>query len=215
MIEQFNSHRLRHGNLMDPGGIETLLGDTKVDLFYSDPPWGAGNLSYWSTMNKKMTGAVVTQPPLDDFLHRFFDVAASKTKEMVFVEYGLRWKDQIIAAGVGHGLFHLGYATPLYDTARPLHLHVFSVTPRETPPPAYFASIDGTVNLKTLQAALGPYRAVGKTILDPCCGLGFTAALALESGMTFYGNELNLARLQKTKAKLVAGTITSGLTLLG
>jgi predicted methyltransferase len=38
----------------------------------------------------------------------------------------------------------------------------------------------------------------GDKILDPCCGMGYTAQIAIDNGMYFYGNELNAKRLQKT-----------------
>lgn len=38
----------------------------------------------------------------------------------------------------------------------------------------------------------------GKLVLDPCCGMGYTARATVAAGMAFRGNELNRARLAKT-----------------
>jgi len=42
----------------------------------------------------------------------------------------------------------------------------------------------------------------GGICLDPMCGMGFTAQAAVNRGMRFFGNELNLKRLEKTKVRL-------------
>ena len=38
--------------------------------------------------------------------------------------------------------------------------------------------------------------------LDPMCGMGFTAQASINRGMSFYGNELNKKRLEKTILRL-------------
>jgi DNA modification methylase len=38
----------------------------------------------------------------------------------------------------------------------------------------------------------------GAIVLDPCCGMGYTARAAVANKMRFRGNEFNSKRLQKT-----------------
>ena len=38
-------------------------------------------------------------------------------------------------------------------------------------------------------------------VLDPCCGMGYSAQAALDYGFSFRGNELNRKRLDKTLAR--------------
>jgi predicted methyltransferase len=39
-------------------------------------------------------------------------------------------------------------------------------------------------------------------VLDPMCGMGYTAQAAIKYGLAFRGNELNSVRLQKTIDRL-------------
>ncbi len=201
MIFEHGKHRTRHGNVMHP--MDDLL-NKPVDFIYSDPPWGQGNLSYWQTMNVKMTGAQRQDVDLDSFLNRIFQVVKqySHKNTVLFLEYGVRWRDYIGQKAGAIGLSAQAVATPVYGSPeRPLNLFVLSYQPLNLPQ-GYVESIDGTKGFNTLLAVIAPFETQGKTILDPCCGMGYTARLALTKGMTFYGNELNLARLKKTHAIL-------------
>ena len=42
----------------------------------------------------------------------------------------------------------------------------------------------------------------GGIVLDPMCGMGYTARACIKRHLTFYGNEINEKRLQKTAEKL-------------
>lgn len=63
-----------------------------------------------------------------------------------------------------------------------------------------------TRGFASLQHATEHLDLRGKSLLDPCCGMGYSAQLALLRDMTFFGNELNLTRLKKTIQKLQRGT---------
>ena len=56
--------------------------------------------------------------------------------------------------------------------------------------------------MATLRAAITPFTTAGQTVLDPCCGMGYTAKFALENNLIFRGNEINGKRLQCTIDKL-------------
>jgi len=208
-IRTFGPHRVRHGNVMDEDGIASLMQGDTADIFYSDPPWGQGNLKYWSTMNKKMTGQEMEQPPLDDFLDRIFDLALDYTGSYLCIEYGCRWMDAIQQRAVTRGFKPLAVVDIQYRSGSkmlPLHLHVFSLNALPLPP-GYVQSVHGTSGFDCISKAISPLADAVRIsnpdpiILDPCCGMGYTAKCALDMGMSFRGNELNEKRLGKTIAR--------------
>lgn len=197
-ITQIGSHRVQHGNLMN--GIGELMCGEKAAIFYSDPPWGQGNLNYWQTINWKMTGAPKIEIDLKAFLCKIFELAVEYSEGMIFIEYGVRWKDEVINTGREYGLRHLSVIQIKYragSSVYPMHIHIFNkVVPCLSP--LYLNEIEGTMGMETLRKAVGPFAEPGKIILDPACGLGNTARIAMETGMHFRGNEINEARLLRT-----------------
>ena len=198
MIFDIGPHRVRHGDVME--SLDELMGEDKAYLFYSDPPWGQSKLSYWQTINLKLNPEATRADYLHrDFLERLFRVAVCYTDGLVFIEYGVRWEDEVLNMGTAHGLHHQWTAVPWYRSSYgkllPLHLHLFS-TRRDTV--AKPSDIDGTKGIQTLLAAAKPFAKSGEILLDPCCGLGYSARLAMETGMRFRGNEINRKRLEGT-----------------
>lgn len=204
MITRIGNHIVRHGDVMDEEGMAELLQSTTAEFFYSDPPWGQGNLKYWQTMNLKMTNTPPKEVNLDAFLNRIFELAANHCHGIVWIEYGVRWRETIVAMGEMYGLRHLGIAHVRYSSQNlPLDLHVFRHPAYEaTIPSNYFASLEGLKGYRTLELAVTPLARPGATIIDPCCGMGYTAQIAKDTGMKFIGNELNAARLQKAINRL-------------
>lgn len=202
-ITQIGPHRVRHGDVYD--SLDELLQGEKADLFYSDPPWGEGNLRYWQTMNYKMNGVERKDVDLVSFLHRVIDVAVTYTKDdaIIFFEYGCRWHDQFKAIAEGHGLHHICSTEMVYGSpARPVMSLVFDKDGTHVPPVGYQESVYHTTGYKSLLAVMEPFSEGKKSILDPCCGLGYTAKFAVDHGLAFFGNELNEKRLDRTIERL-------------
>ena len=202
MIKNIGKHRVRHGDVME--NLDELI-DGKVDIMYSDPPWGQGNLRYWQTMNKKMTGAEKKDIEYWAFIKRILEVADLYVKDdgMVFIEYGLQWTDDIIDIAKERGFHLLEVIEMVYSSEnRPLNLILLSKNPDIEIKKEYIDSVYHTKGFKSLQRAITPFAQKGMTILDPCCGMGYTAQFALDNGMRFIGNELNRKRLQKTIDRL-------------
>lgn len=195
---QVKEHKLINGNVMD--GIADLMGTDKASIFYSDPPWGQGNLNYWQTINKRHNGIERKETDYNAFLNQIFDLAKKHTNGMVFIEYGIKWEKDIISIGEQHGLKHLGVATIKYKSGSkwlPHQLHIFTTADKSLPE-GYLKSLDGTTGMDCLTKAVKPFYVEGGIILDPCCGLGMTSRLAVKLKMNFRGNELNPKRLQTT-----------------
>jgi hypothetical protein len=204
MITIIGEHKVRHGDIMD--GIADLMGNEKADIFYSDPPWGEGNLKYWQTMNVKMNpDAIKKQVDLDLFLNKVFETAATFAKGVIFIEYGLRWDDLILRKANMFGLKHAYAIETFYGSGKkllPLHLHILHRSKQMTIPDEYIQEVQLTHGYETLKTAVAPFIVKGGIVLDPCCGMGYSAQIAIDNGMRFRGNELNKARLLKTINRL-------------
>jgi hypothetical protein len=209
MIKQVGKHQVKHGSLTQ--GIDDLMKGHQVDVLYSDPPWGQGNISYWQTMNEKDTGKE-REPKieLDTFLNVCFSTYQKYAKNLLFLEYGTKWVDMILDKATMHGFECLATITTEYASGSkwyPLHLHILAKNPtaemREIASnQAFLKTVEGTHGYDTLRKVTQPFLTKGLTYLDPMCGMGYTAQLAIDNEGTFYGNELNAKRLQKTITRL-------------
>ena len=200
MIKIIGNHRIRCGDIHD--NLDELYGENRIDVFYSDPPWG--NLEYWQTLNNKMTGAEKKKTDLVKFLNRIFDVAIEYTKKEspIFIEYGVKYNNQLIEIANSKGLVLEHSIECLYSSPpRPMVLNIFSKNGNLGLSNNYVQTVYHSHGYNLLLNALAPFSDK-ETITDPCCGLGYTARYAFEHGMAFYGNELNAARLERTERKL-------------
>lgn len=202
MIRQIGKHKIRHGDVMEDLGL--LMGENKVDIFYSDPPWGSGNLRYWQTMNTKMNGVDKKEINYWAFINRIIEVAVKYTTEdsIIFIEYGKRFTKDVIEMAEQKGLILIEVIEMVYSSENlPLDLIILSKKPI-TVSKEYIDSVYHTKGLDSLRNAIKPFVFKGAKIMDPCCGMGYTAQFAIDNGLTFFGNEINLKRLQKTIARL-------------
>lgn len=198
-------HRLKCGSITL--GIADLMRGEKADVVYSDPPWGQGNVTYWQTINKRHTGQEPEKLSYDAYLEALFTVIAGHAAGPVLLEYGQGWRDGFVNAFERYGFQRITTVELLYRSGRdklPCDLHVFHRDPAWTLPTGWADAVRHTMGFTTLRRALVPLLKPGQVVLDPCCGMGFTARAALEAGAVFRGNELNRHRLQKTIDKLEA-----------
>ncbi len=199
MIYRVGPHVVRHGDIMDD--LDGFYPSGGIDYVYTDPPWGGANLKYWSTICRRDCGGVVTRvPEFSQFLDRLFEVIDDATHQdsVIFMEYGLRWRNLIEFEINRFGFTLNSISVPRYGNRNlPLNLFVFSRNTM-TLPTEYTEAINGTKGMNTLYAATSCFRMDGARVLDPFCGLGNTARLCVQRGAIFYGNEINLKRLNKT-----------------
>jgi hypothetical protein len=202
-IWHIGRHAVQHGDIMD--GIDNLMKGERASLFWCDPPWG--NLRFWQTLNNKQTGAPAN-PATDAhlFLATLFGIAVQHTDGAVIIPYGVKWRQQVIEAAQKAGLVHLGTGQAVYTSERrPLDIHLFSTVQGLQVPERYWADNAGIGGYDSVFRNVQPFAVEGGILLDPCCGMGFAAQAALDTGMRFRGNELNAARLEKTRARLMTG----------
>src|SRR5262249_37032204 len=82
-------HKVTCGSLISPA-VDAMLAGERVNILYSDPPWGDGNLAYWQTMNRKMTGAIVPQVKHSELYDRILQLIARYVDGFVFVQTARR-----------------------------------------------------------------------------------------------------------------------------
>lgn len=205
MIQEIGLHKVRHGDVMNKD-FSLLLNGEKASIIYTDPPWGQGNLKYWQTINQRHTGADKKDIDYNEFISRIFQIGTDYLAEggVFFVEYGINWREDIVNMGRKVGLSHLSRIDLRYKSGSkllPLDLHIFSNKTLKIPK-SYVANLKGTHGYNSLKKAIPYFAKEGKILLDPCCGMGFSAKAALENRMYFRGNELNSKRLEKTIKRL-------------
>jgi len=208
MIE-IGEHRLLAGDILNGVVDDVMLGE-KADLLYSDPPWGQGNLQFWRTMNSKMNDGVDrVVPSWSEFLKAFSVILNNNVKEdaHVIISMGIKWGGELSRFISNEtGLVELEKFTIYYRGSGKLlpclfvHYHR-DLNGRRHPSPEI---LDGTFGYDSAFKMVSPFCVKGRTILDPCTGLGQSARLAHDTGMVFRGTELNETRLDSA-AKLLKG----------
>lgn len=182
--------------------FNTLLEGRKVNILYSDPPWGDGNLKFWATMNKKQTGNEVKPIKYDELINIYCDIIKNHVNGYCFIETGLRWKDQTIEKLKPY-LYNIETHELLYKSGN-RYLPNIMITGTTSPElPKFSGDIKNKSGYEILKRCIGNVAKPGQIILDPCCGKGYCAKAAMEFDLIFIGNELNSKRLEETKQKLV------------
>jgi DNA modification methylase len=198
MIQTIGNNKITNASIEDPI-VDQMLQGEKVRILYSDPPWGSGNLKYWVTINKKMTGKEYAPLTYDKLLDRIKHLATNYVDGHVFIEIGPKWETEVMAH-VSTYLHNIRRFVLLYKSGSktlPCILVYGSTNPKYD----YNVNIYDPTNQTGAKVAEGCIKAVaeeGAIVLDPCCGMGYTARGAVANKMRFKGNEFNAKRLQKT-----------------
>lgn len=187
----FGPHAVTQGSITGPQ-ISDLV-DRPVEILYSDPPWGDPYLKMFATHTEKATGVRPVQPSYAALCDRYADIVARYVTEWVFIEDGIRVYKPMLDAVSPH-LAAVGVLPMTYGS----ELSAVLIVGRKTPGPLPDLHLDGLKGLPFVRYVLGSVASPGATVLDPCCGAGYTAKAAVFHGMRFLGNELNPARLAKT-----------------
>jgi len=169
--------------------VGNLLQGESVDVVYSDPPWGQGNLTYWGTHAK-----LEQSKSWGGFMEAFCGIVTKAAPAgVIFVEMGMRWVDELAETMRRFGRaeacrWTVYYGKPLRPNALWYSGHTL---PEGFDPTRY--------NAKALpEYCVKAVARPGGLVLDPCCGKGYTARAAVASGMRFRGIELNAKRLSVT-----------------
>tara|TARA_R100000773_G_C4212574_1_gene111761 strand:+ start:317 stop:946 length:630 start_codon:yes stop_codon:yes gene_type:complete len=203
-IITIKNHKVKNGDLMQ--GIGDLMQEEKADFIYSDPPWGVGNLRYWQTMNLKMNDVERVDQDYDTFIDKFFSIIKYYATDRVVIEYGKRWRDDIIFKSNQYGFIYNGNTESFYKSGSkllPLDIHFLSKKEKYNLTSQDKQECRDYNGLKLVEKIFDFYCPKdAKIILDPMCGMGYTAQATINRNLSFRGNELNKTRLGKTIQRL-------------
>ena len=195
-------HRVTNASL-DHRVLDAMLEDFgDVRVLYVDPPWGDRMMKYFATLNAKQTGEIVVPIPFDALLDRVFDLARRYVNGFVCMETGAKGVHGVVRAFDGAGLYGIEVFQSTYGTNRECDVVIgaTSVSYADEKIKTVVSPVEGKLltGVAVPKYVLGRLGGDGCGVLDPCCGMGYTAKAAVHNRMRFAGNELNAKRLQKT-----------------
>jgi len=179
-------HRITLHDIMT-NDLDDLMQGEKVDVIYSDPPWGEGNLKFWRTYNGQKGHNV----DWEKFVRRIKFLCDKHVKPggSVFIETGMRFDKDIMAIfGQPQGRYIIKYK----GGGKVLDNVLLGYGPQPKIDPT------GKTGIQVALSVLSSLPTPPKSVLDCCVGLGTTAKVAKKLGMTCYANELNPKRAAKT-----------------
>jgi DNA modification methylase len=198
MIQTIGEHKITNASIED-SIVDSMLTGEKIRILYSDPPWGTGNLKYWVTMNKKMTGKDFAPLTYDKLLDRIKDLTTKYVDGHVFIEIGVKWEKEV-TEHMSTYLTNIEKFVMLYRSGSKM-LPCLMMYGATDPKYKFNTQIYDPTNKTGADVSKNCIKAVaeeGAIVLDPCCGMGYTARAAVANKMQFRGNEFNSKRLQKT-----------------
>jgi len=175
--------------------FKTLLGGRKANILYSDPPWGDGNLKYWTTINEKQTGKKFSPLDYNTLLGIFRDLIKNNVDGYCFIECSFKDLDLLEERFKGI-LFNVKKFAVEYQGGT--NGILFGGT---SPNYAFNIDLTGMSGFKMVDLCIK--ECPGEIVIDPCCGFGWTARAAVKNGRTFVGNEFNSERIQRTMTELL------------
>ncbi len=197
---QIGPHRVAQACITTPM-LESMLSGRTVDVLYCDPPWGDAAAGYFRTLNRKMTGADSAPVPAGVILDRIFELINRFVKGHVFIEYGRRWRSAMEAR---FSSLHNAQVFESFYRAGNKILPCLTFYGCTLPTGNFHPEVrEDLIGYGQVCRAVESVAVPGGLLLDPCCGMGFSARAAIDNGMVFYGSELNAKRLDKTIALLM------------
>lgn len=175
-------HRITMHDIMT-NDLDDLFGGTKADVFYSDPPWGEGNLKYWRTHNGQKGHPV----NWIEFVKRVHFLWKRHVTGACFVETGVKFeKDVINIFGKPDGRWVIRYSSQNL----PNILLGWGEMPKLDP--------SGKKGFDVPFTVLSSLPTKPRSVFDCCVGLGTTAKVAKKLGIQCFANELNPKRAERT-----------------
>ncbi len=195
-------HKVSNASIMSDEVDRLFAGEGKASILNIDPPWGEGNMKYWSTLNKRQTGVDQPNTTFSALIDRIMDLANRYVNGVVIIANGITWEEQVAARMTKGGLHGVQTHRIEYRSGSrilPCSLLIGTTSPTSSLPS--YTPPSGVIGSKLVSDVIGHYSLNTKPdsiIFDPCCGMGYTARAAIKYGHRFFGNELNNHRLQKT-----------------
>lgn len=176
--------------------------ETYPEMVYTDPPWSDGNCKYWRTMAKV---PVRTASPLHkELIRNIFKAVTAFESDVIFMEQSSHEDLSGVVEEAKRARYEkLGQWTVSYGSKnkpRPNELLLFALPEMEGIEGDFDPS--GLHNNAMTKAVFERFAIGGKTVFDPCVGLGTTARMAYNHDMRCVGFELDPKRLARTIAMM-------------
>ena len=177
-------HRITTHDIMN-NDLDDLFQGAKADVFYSDPPWGSGNLKFWRTYN----GQKGYEVDWMRFINRVKYLCDRHVKGSVFLETGVRFENDVVSVfGKPQCRYNIIYKSG--GKPMPNLLLGFGEKPKLDP--------TGKTGFAVPFTVLSSLPSSPQSVFDCCVGLGLTAKVAKKLNMSCYANELNPKRAAQT-----------------
>jgi len=197
-MKVIGKHKVSNLSVSDPRVSNLFAQGEKASILYVDPPWGEGNMKFWTTLMKKQTGVSVEPIPFTALIDSILRLALSYTHGMVFIETGLKWEAQIADAMRAAGLGGVRSHHLVYRSGSVMKPCVFLSGATPSSNHSGYAPHPSLSGAALVDDVVQHHAVPEGILLDPCCGMGYSARAATNNGMRFFGNELNASRLAKT-----------------
>jgi len=157
--------------------LDELMGGQKADIFYCDPPWGAGMLKFFRTNN----GQINHPDNWMEFVKRLKFIKDRHVTGSAFIEMGNKNEADVVEIfGKPQGRY-----IAKYKNGTSLVLG-YGEQPMGNP--------NGKTGIALVTEIISTLPSKAKSVLDCCVGLGMTVKAAKRLGLTVYANELNPKR---------------------
>lgn len=199
-VINIGKHIVSCGSATD-ADFPSMFKGRKARVFYSDPPWSDGNLNYWATLCKKQAGNEVMAIKYNDLLEIVKRVIKDHVDGYIFLEIGIKAQEKVEQL-LNSFLFNVKPHETLYRSGSKMLPNItFSATTASHYKP-FSEKLTGMSGYPITRLCVAECGCPDGLVVDPFCGMGYTAQAAIDCGMSFIGNELNRTRLEKTIKRL-------------
>ena len=190
MIKIIGKHKVSC-NSIELVDFNSFLDGKKARVLYTDPPWGDGLMKMFATMNKKMTGKT-GNITFSRMLDSLISIIKNNVDGYVFIEMGRNFGEETLSI-IEPYLYNVKLHIVVYGKGTSVLISGTTRSDLELD-----IDLNGLSGLEIINKSLRGLVKPNDIVLDPMCGLGLTAKIVKKLGCSFYGNEMNEARLLKT-----------------
>lgn len=200
-MDWINGHGIMNYNISSPE-IELQIQEnfpSGIDVLFTDPPWGEGNLKYWKTINARNTGVVIEQIGQDDMEERIVRIILSHIRSYGFVIYGV-WQSCSMTERLSRlpTIVDIQVIPKMYRSGSKWLPNVIIISTKNGAEVLDWGRLRDTKGIETAEMVAEITRKTCQTMIDPFCGIGNYLKAFKSVGFTVVGNEVNRSRLNRS-----------------
>lgn len=198
-------HKITNHNIIHPNVEKNIKENfpNGLDFCYTDPPWGTGNLKYWTTLLTKHNGLQEHTINQDELENRFVKLITENVNNYAFIVYGKHQGDSCVAKfkQMPNVKDVQVYVKKYRSGSHWIDNIVICVTLNnaEIVDWSIMQTLKGLSGLKYIcERFKGKYT----TCLELFIGVGYYLSMLNKNKYIVCGNEMNITRLQRALAKV-------------